>query len=103
MDLEHEHFRFSIVPSFIPSNAPNRFASLARAGARHALAAPESTPNPHVTLIDDSILMGFHNSLTAKAIPTKILIYKKGKGAARISREITVASLTDLINRESAE
>jgi len=58
---------------------------------------------PYPTLIDDSILMGFHNSLVANAIPTTVVIDKKGKVAARISGEITVASLTDLINRVSAE
>jgi thiol-disulfide isomerase/thioredoxin len=58
---------------------------------------------PYPTLIDDSILMGFHNSLIANAIPTTVVIDKKGKVAARISGEITVASLTDLINRVSAE
>jgi thiol-disulfide isomerase/thioredoxin len=58
---------------------------------------------PYPTLVDDSILMRFHNSLVANAIPTTVVIDKKGKVAARISGEITVASLTDLINRVSAE
>lgn len=58
---------------------------------------------PYPTLIDDSILMGFQNSLVANAIPTTVVIDKRGKVAARISGQITVASLTDLINRVSAE
>jgi thiol-disulfide isomerase/thioredoxin len=58
---------------------------------------------PYPTLIDDSILLGFHNSLVANAIPSTVVIDKKGKVAARISGELTVASLTDLINRVSAE
>lgn len=58
---------------------------------------------PYPTLVDDSILMGFHNSLVANAIPSTVVIDKRGKVAARISGEITVASLTDLINRVSAE
>ncbi len=58
---------------------------------------------PYPTLVDDSILMGFHNSLVANAIPTTVVIDKNGKVAARISGEITVASLTDLITRVSAE
>jgi thiol-disulfide isomerase/thioredoxin len=58
---------------------------------------------PYPTLVVDSILMRFHNSLVANAIPTTVVIDKKGKVAARISGEITVASLTDLINRVSAE
>jgi thiol-disulfide isomerase/thioredoxin len=58
---------------------------------------------PYPTLVDDSILMGFHNSLIPNAIPTTVVIDKKGRVAARISGELTVASLTDLINRVSAE
>jgi hypothetical protein len=58
---------------------------------------------PYPTLIDDSILMGFHDSLIPNAIPTTVVIDKKGRVAARISGELTVASLTDLINRVSAE
>lgn len=58
---------------------------------------------PYPSLVDDSILMGFHNSLVANAIPTTVVIDKKGRVAARISGEITVASLTDLITRVSAE
>ena len=58
---------------------------------------------PYPTLVDDSILMGFHNSLVANAIPTTVVIDKNGKVAARISGELTVAALTDLINRVSAE
>ena len=58
---------------------------------------------PYPTLVDDSILLRFHNSLVANAIPTTVVIDKQGKVAARISGQITVASLTDLINRVSAE
>ena len=52
---------------------------------------------PYPTLIDDSILIGFHESLIANAIPTTVIIDKNGKVAARISGEITVASLTNLL------
>lgn len=58
---------------------------------------------PYPTLIDDSILLGFHNSLVANAIPSTVVIDKNGKVAARISGEITVASLTDVIDRVRAE
>ena len=49
------------------------------------------------TLIDDSILLGFRKSLIANAIPSTLVIDKNGLVAGRISGEITVASLTDLI------
>ncbi|MDP1720620.1 MAG: TlpA disulfide reductase family protein [Candidatus Nanopelagicaceae bacterium] len=58
---------------------------------------------PYPTLVDDSILLGFRNSLIANAIPTTLVIDKNGKVAARISGEITIASLTDLIERVSKE
>ena len=58
---------------------------------------------PYPTLIDDSLLIGFKGSLPANAIPSTVVIDKKGQVAARISGEITVASLSDLIERVSAE
>ena len=58
---------------------------------------------PYPTLVDDSILLGFRNSLIANAIPTTLVIDKNGKVAARISGEITIASLTGLIERVSKE
>lgn len=58
---------------------------------------------PYPSLIDDSILIGFRESLIANAIPSTLVIDKNGKVAARISGEITVASLTDLIKRVTSE
>ena len=55
------------------------------------------------TLIDDSVLIGFRKSLPANAIPSTVLIDKKGNVAARISGEVTVASLSELIEKVSAE
>jgi len=58
---------------------------------------------PYPTLIDDSILLGFQGSLAANAIPSTVVIDKNGKVAGRISGEVTVASLSDLIEKVSAE
>jgi thiol-disulfide isomerase/thioredoxin len=58
---------------------------------------------PYPTLIDDSILVGFRKSLPANAIPSTVVIDETGKVAARISGAVTVASLTALIERVSAE
>jgi len=58
---------------------------------------------PYPSLIDDSILMSFHNSLVANAIPTTLVIDKSGKVAARISGEITVASLSQVLDKVSSE
>jgi thiol-disulfide isomerase/thioredoxin len=55
------------------------------------------------TIIDDSILIGFKGSLPANAIPTTVILDKNGKVAARISGVVTVASLTQLIEKISAE
>ena len=58
---------------------------------------------PYPTLVDDSVLLGFRDTLSANAIPSTLLIDKKGRVAARISGEITVASLSELIEKLHAE
>jgi thiol-disulfide isomerase/thioredoxin len=58
---------------------------------------------PYPTLVDDSVLLGFRSTLSANAIPSTILMDPKGRVAARISGEITVASLTELIEKLHAE
>lgn len=58
---------------------------------------------PFPTLIDDSILVGFRGTLSANAIPTTLVIDKNGRVAARISGAVTVASLSNLIEKISAE
>lgn len=58
---------------------------------------------PYPTLIDDSLLIGFKGSLPANAIPSTVIIDKAGRVAARISGVVTVASLSDLIERVSRE
>ena len=58
---------------------------------------------PYPTLIDDSVLIGFRKSLPANAIPSTVVIDKSGNVAARISGEVTVASLSELIEKVSAE
>jgi thiol-disulfide isomerase/thioredoxin len=66
-----------------------------------AFARKRKTPYP--TLIDDSILIGFRKSLPANAIPTTVIIDRRGKVAARISGVVTYASLSTLIEDVSAE
>ena len=58
---------------------------------------------PYPTIIDDSILIGFKGSLPANAIPTTVILDKSGRVAARISGAVTVASLSELIEKVSAE
>jgi thiol-disulfide isomerase/thioredoxin len=58
---------------------------------------------PYPTLVDDSVLLGFRNTLSANAIPSTIIMDNKGLVAARISGQITVASLSDLIEKIHAE
>jgi thiol-disulfide isomerase/thioredoxin len=58
---------------------------------------------PYPTVIDDSILIGFKGSLPANAIPSTVILDRQGRVAARISGVVTVASLTNLIERVSAE
>jgi len=58
---------------------------------------------PYPTVIDDSILSGFRGSLSANAIPTTVILDEQGRVAARISGVVTVASLSQLIERVSQE
>lgn len=58
---------------------------------------------PYPTLIDDSVLIGFKKSLPANAIPSTVIIDRSGKVAARISGSVTVSSLSELIEKVSAE
>ena len=58
---------------------------------------------PYPTLVDDSVLLGFRETLTANAIPTTIIIDKKGRVAARISGQVTYTSLSELIEKIHAE
>ena len=58
---------------------------------------------PYPTVIDDSILLGFKGSLAANAIPTTVILDKSGLVAARISGVVTVASLSELIEKVAAE
>lgn len=53
--------------------------------------------------IDDSLLLGFRNTLPANAIPTTVVLDKQGRVAARISGAITVGGLSNLIERLTAE
>jgi thiol-disulfide isomerase/thioredoxin len=56
---------------------------------------------PYPTVIDDAILAGFRGSLSANAIPTTVVLDNQGRVAARISGVVTVASLSQLIERVS--
>ena len=58
---------------------------------------------PYPTVIDDSILIGFKGSLPANAIPSTVVLDKSGRVAARISGVVTVATLSELIEKVSAE
>lgn len=51
------------------------------------------------TLIDDSILAKFRNSLVPNAIPTTLIIDAKGRVAARISGEVRFAQLDALLKK----
>jgi thiol-disulfide isomerase/thioredoxin len=58
---------------------------------------------PYPTFIDDSLLIGFKGTLPANAIPSTVLIDKGGNVAARISGQVTLASLSKLIRKLEAE
>ena len=51
------------------------------------------------TFTDDAVLTKFRNSLVPNAIPTTLIMDSRGYVAARVSGAVTVALLTDLIDR----
>jgi len=53
------------------------------------------------TLIDDAVISSFRGSLSANAIPTTLIIDKNGLVAARISGQVTVSILRDLLEKVS--
>jgi thiol-disulfide isomerase/thioredoxin len=53
------------------------------------------------TLIDDAVIASFRGSLSANAIPTTLIIDKNGLVAARISGQVTVSILRDLLEKVS--
>lgn len=55
------------------------------------------------TFIDDALLLGFNSTLPANAIPSTLVLDKAGKIAGRISGEVTVSSLSNLIERVKSE
>ena len=53
------------------------------------------------TLIDDAVIASFRGSLPANAIPTTLIIDGKGRVAARISGQVTVSVMRDLLEKIS--
>lgn len=51
------------------------------------------------TFTDDAVLAKFRNSLVPNAIPTTLIIDSHGYVAARVSGEVTVALLTNLLDK----
>ncbi|HUW77602.1 MAG TPA: TlpA disulfide reductase family protein [Candidatus Nanopelagicaceae bacterium] len=55
------------------------------------------------TMHDDNLIASFNSSLSPNAIPTTLVIDRKNRIAARLSGEVTVASLTEMINKVIGE
>lgn len=76
---------------------------LTRDNPVNAEAFVRKSQSPYPTLIDDSILIGFSKSLPANAIPTTLVMDKNGLVAGRISGVVTIASLSELIDKIDSE
>jgi thiol-disulfide isomerase/thioredoxin len=81
----------------------NFLGILTRDNPANAEAFVRKRQSPYPTLIDDSILMGLSKSLPANAIPSTIVIDSKGRVAGRISGVVTIASLSELLDKVAAE
>jgi hypothetical protein len=76
---------------------------LTRDNPVNAEAFVRKNKSAYPTLIDDSVLIGFSKSLPANAIPTTLVIDKNGLVAGRISGVVTIASLTELLDKVKSE
>ena len=76
---------------------------LTRENISSAISFYENFKITYPTFIDDSLLIGFKNSLIPNAIPTTLIIDKNNKVAVRISGEVTVAGMRDLLDKVLAE
>ncbi len=76
---------------------------LTRDNISSAISFYENFKITYPTFIDDSLLIGFKGSLIPNAIPTTIIIDKNNKVAVRVSGEVTVAGMRDLLDRVLAE
>ncbi len=72
---------------------------LTRDNATSALEFVKRFKITYPTFIDDSLLAKFRNSLVPNAIPTTLIVDAHGYVAARVSGEVTVALLTNLISK----
>ena len=76
---------------------------LTRDNPVNAEAFVRKNKSPYPTLIDDSVLIGFSKSLPANAIPTTLVLDSNGDVAGRISGVVTIASLSELLDKVLAE
>jgi thiol-disulfide isomerase/thioredoxin len=76
---------------------------LTRDNPVNAEAFVRKNKSPYPTLIDDSLLIGFSKSLPANAIPTTLVLDAKGLVAGRISGVVTIASMTELLEKIKSE
>lgn len=76
---------------------------LTRDNPVNAEAFVRKNKSPYPTLIDDSVLIGFRKSLPANAIPTTLVLDNKGRVAGRISGVVTIASLSELLDKVESE
>jgi thiol-disulfide isomerase/thioredoxin len=76
---------------------------LTRDNPVNAEAFVRKNKSPYPTLIDDSVLIGFAKSLPANAIPTTLVLDKNGLVAGRISGVVTIASLSELLDKVESE
>ena len=81
----------------------NFLGILTRDNLVNAEAFVRKRKSPYPTLIDDSALIGFSRSLPANAIPSTVVLDKNGNVAGRISGVVTIASLSELIDKVASE
>ncbi len=93
-----------ILSAFASKNPEIQFVGiLTRDNLSSALSFVNRFNLTYPTLIDDAIIASFKGSLAANAIPTTLIIDAKGRVAARISGEVTVALMRELLEKVSGD
>jgi thiol-disulfide isomerase/thioredoxin len=89
-----------VLQDFAAKNPNLQFAGIVtRDNLSSAKAFVERFELGYPDFVDDSLITRFRGSLTPNAIPTTLIIDSKWRVAARISGELTVAALSNLLQK----
>ena len=100
--MKHYKLTQEDLEDFAKKNPDIQFAGiLTRDNLTSAQRFTERFKITYPSFVDDAIIAKFQGSLSANAIPTTLVIDSKGRVAARISGQATVAMLQEVLSKVS--